>query len=65
MALGIAGINEASSDPSSSTGTSLRKASAILFLVLTVIQVLETLVLIKAEHGGLFKTFLFEVGNNH
>lgn len=49
MALGIAGINEASSNPSSSTGTSLRKASAIVFLVLTIIQVLQTIVLIKAE----------------
>lgn len=49
MALGIAGINEASSNPSSSIGTSLRKASAIVFLVLTIIQVLQTIVLIKAE----------------
>ncbi|KAJ3926277.1 MAG: hypothetical protein NXY57DRAFT_1029601 [Lentinula lateritia] len=52
MALGIAGINLASSDPSSSIGTSLREASAIIFLVLTVFQVLQTLVLIKAEHEG-------------
>ncbi|KAJ3810754.1 hypothetical protein F5876DRAFT_41144 [Lentinula aff. lateritia] len=52
MALGIAGINLASSDPTSSIGTSLREASAIIFLVLTVIQVLQTLVLIKAEHEG-------------
>lgn len=59
MALGIAGINEASSDPSSSTGTSLRKASAVLFLVLTIVQVLQTLVLIKAEHEGVLKSFLF------
>ncbi|KAJ3887860.1 hypothetical protein GG344DRAFT_54883 [Lentinula edodes] len=52
MALGIAGINLASSNPTSSTGTSLREASAIIFLILTVFQVLQTLVLIKAEHEG-------------
>ncbi|KAJ3903007.1 hypothetical protein F5879DRAFT_1016799 [Lentinula edodes] len=52
VALGIAGINLASSNPTSSTGTSLREASAIIFLILTVFQVLQTLVLIKAEHEG-------------
>ncbi|KAE9408494.1 hypothetical protein BT96DRAFT_873610 [Gymnopus androsaceus JB14] len=52
MALGIAGINETSSNPDSSTGTTLRKASTIVFLVLTTIPVLQTVVLIKAEREG-------------
>ncbi|KAE9408495.1 hypothetical protein BT96DRAFT_914052 [Gymnopus androsaceus JB14] len=54
MILGIAGINETSSNPDSSTGTTLRKASTIVFLVLTIIQVLQTVVLIKAEREGVF-----------
>ncbi|KAJ4475458.1 hypothetical protein J3R30DRAFT_3294254 [Lentinula aciculospora] len=52
MALGIAGINIATENPNSTTGSSLRKASAIIFLILTVLQGLQTLVLIKAEHEG-------------
>ncbi|KAF9066021.1 hypothetical protein BDP27DRAFT_1331275 [Rhodocollybia butyracea] len=50
VALGIAGIDITSSNPTSSTGIDLRKASAIIFLVLTILQVLQTLVLIRAEH---------------
>ncbi|KAE9389127.1 hypothetical protein BT96DRAFT_835372 [Gymnopus androsaceus JB14] len=50
VALGIAGIDETSQDSSSTTGIALRKASVIIFLVLTILQVLHTLVLIKAEH---------------
>ncbi|KAF9066022.1 hypothetical protein BDP27DRAFT_1228246 [Rhodocollybia butyracea] len=50
VALGIAGIDIISSNPTSSTGLALRKASAVIFLVLTIFQVLQTLVLIRAEH---------------
>ncbi|KAJ3773176.1 hypothetical protein FB446DRAFT_845028 [Lentinula raphanica] len=52
MALGIAGINESTENPNSSTGNSLRKASAIVFLVMTALQVGQTLVLVKAEYEG-------------
>ncbi|KAF9066017.1 hypothetical protein BDP27DRAFT_1449968 [Rhodocollybia butyracea] len=50
VALGIAGIDITSSNPTSSTGIDLRKASAIIFLVLTIFPGLQTLVLIRAEH---------------
>ncbi|KAF9066002.1 hypothetical protein BDP27DRAFT_1228238 [Rhodocollybia butyracea] len=50
VALGITGIDITSANLTSTVGTDLRKASAIIFLVLTIIQVLQTLVLIAAEH---------------
>jgi hypothetical protein len=49
MVLGIVGINETSENPTNATGIALRKASVVVFLVLTVIQVLQTLVLMRAE----------------
>ncbi|KAF9060172.1 hypothetical protein BDP27DRAFT_1407240 [Rhodocollybia butyracea] len=52
MILGIVGIDMTSSNPTSSTGTTLRKASAVVFLILTIVQVLQTVVLIRAEHSN-------------
>ncbi|KAF9065995.1 hypothetical protein BDP27DRAFT_1140770, partial [Rhodocollybia butyracea] len=54
VALGITGIDITSANLTSTVGTNLRKASVIIFLVLTIIQVLQTLVLITAEHQGMF-----------
>ncbi|KIK50449.1 hypothetical protein GYMLUDRAFT_252987 [Collybiopsis luxurians FD-317 M1] len=52
VALSIASINIISNNPTSSTGVTLRKVAAILFLVLTALQVLQSLVLIQAEREG-------------
>ncbi|KAJ3979580.1 hypothetical protein F5890DRAFT_1569317 [Lentinula detonsa] len=50
MALGIAGLDESVEHPEDNLGVNLRKASAVLFLVLTLFQVIQTGALIKAEH---------------
>ncbi|KIK50247.1 hypothetical protein GYMLUDRAFT_51325 [Collybiopsis luxurians FD-317 M1] len=52
VALSIASINIISNDPTSSNGAALRKGAALLFLVLTALQVLQTVVLIRAEREG-------------
>ncbi|KAK0455349.1 uncharacterized protein EV420DRAFT_1272829 [Desarmillaria tabescens] len=49
VALGIAGITTESNDPTSSTGIALRKASIIIFLVLTILQAFQTVVLVRRE----------------
>jgi uncharacterized membrane protein len=49
MALGIAGITTSSNDPSSSTASGVRKASVIIFLLLTIVQAYLTFVLIMRE----------------
>ncbi|KAJ4470232.1 hypothetical protein J3R30DRAFT_3673363 [Lentinula aciculospora] len=49
MALGIAGLDESIEHPEESLGLDLRKASAALFLVLTIFQVVQTWALIKSE----------------
>ncbi|KAK0183703.1 hypothetical protein F5146DRAFT_940729, partial [Armillaria mellea] len=49
VALGIAGITTESNDPTSSTGSALRKASVIIFLVLTILQAYQTIVLVRRE----------------
>ncbi|PBK70159.1 hypothetical protein ARMSODRAFT_974644 [Armillaria solidipes] len=49
VALGIAGITTEANDPTSSTGSALRKASVIIFLVLTVLQAYQTIVLVRRE----------------
>ncbi|KAK0473869.1 hypothetical protein IW261DRAFT_1552854 [Armillaria novae-zelandiae] len=45
----IAGITTEANDPTSSTGSALRKASIIIFLVLTVLQAYQTVVLVRRE----------------
>lgn len=54
VGLGIAGLDETAVHPEESLGLTLRKASAALFLVLTAFQLIQTLVLIKAEHDGMY-----------
>ncbi|KAK0473914.1 hypothetical protein IW261DRAFT_662379 [Armillaria novae-zelandiae] len=49
MGLGIAGITSSSNNPSSSSASGVRKASVIIFLVLTVVQAYLTFVLIMRE----------------
>ncbi|KAJ3716733.1 hypothetical protein DFJ43DRAFT_1134544 [Lentinula guzmanii] len=49
VALGIAGIVQTSDNPSDSTGSALRKASVVIFVVLTVLQAYQTVVLVIAE----------------
>ncbi|KAF5351476.1 hypothetical protein D9757_012877 [Collybiopsis confluens] len=52
VALGIAAVDIASTDPTNTTASALRKTSAILFLILTAFQVVLSLVLISAERQG-------------
>ncbi|KAF9066023.1 hypothetical protein BDP27DRAFT_1424293 [Rhodocollybia butyracea] len=54
MILGIVGIDMTSSNPTNSTGITLRKASAVVFLILTIVQVLQTTKTLEKPHVSLF-----------
>ncbi|KAG7453246.1 uncharacterized protein BT62DRAFT_53761 [Guyanagaster necrorhizus] len=56
VALGVAGTTIESNDPTSSTGTTLRKASIAIFLVLTVLQACLTIALIMKENDDEYHT---------
>ncbi|KAE9406822.1 hypothetical protein BT96DRAFT_987091 [Gymnopus androsaceus JB14] len=50
IGLSIAGLDESVEHPEESIGLTLRKVSAAVFLVLTIFQLIQTLLLIKTEH---------------
>lgn len=52
IGLSIAGLDESVEHPEESIGLTLRKVSAAVFLVLTIFQLIQTLLLIKTEHDG-------------
>ncbi|KAF9065978.1 hypothetical protein BDP27DRAFT_1228167, partial [Rhodocollybia butyracea] len=52
VVLGVIGIVKISNDPSSSVGSVLRKVSVIVFVVLTVLQVYQSVCLVEAERRG-------------
>ncbi|KAK0210031.1 hypothetical protein DFS33DRAFT_1370655 [Desarmillaria ectypa] len=66
VALGIAGITTESNNPTSSVGTALRKASVIIFLVLTVLQAYQTVVLVMKEmDDDHYKVYAKAFGEKH
>jgi hypothetical protein len=62
LIIGIVGVsNETSShSATANTGSTLRKVSAAIFLVLTVLQALNTLYLVRLELSGQCDIQLFE-----
>lgn len=50
--MGIIGVTDSTGSSPSSSGTTLRKASVIVFLVLTLLQAYQTFTLIMAERSG-------------
>ena len=52
LIMGIIGITDSTGSSPSSTGTTLRKASVIVFLILTLLQAYQTFALVRAERSG-------------
>ena len=52
MIMGIIGISDSTGSSPSSSGTTLRKASVIVFLILTLLQAYQTFTLVMAERSG-------------
>lgn len=57
VALGIVGLTKSTGTHATQsdidTGNALRKASTIIFLILTILQAFQTVVLATIEHKGL------------
>ncbi|KAJ4475507.1 hypothetical protein J3R30DRAFT_3499954 [Lentinula aciculospora] len=51
MIMGIIGISDSTSSTPSSSGSTLRKASVVVFVVLTILQAYQTIILVMSERS--------------
>ncbi|KAJ7125227.1 hypothetical protein C8R44DRAFT_619682 [Mycena epipterygia] len=65
--LGVIGINDATSSDAStaSTGTALRKASTIVFLVLTILQALQAVIVVRESFKSGYRNDSRPFGDRH
>ncbi|KAJ3730261.1 hypothetical protein C8R42DRAFT_637044 [Lentinula raphanica] len=64
MVMGIIGITDSTSSTPDSSGPTLRKASVIVFMVLTVLQAYQTFILVMYERSENSEAIAHQLGNS-
>ncbi|KAJ3932037.1 MAG: hypothetical protein NXY57DRAFT_1004791 [Lentinula lateritia] len=64
MIMGIIGITDSTSSTPSSSGPTLRKASVIVFVILTVLQAYQTFILVMSERSENSETLAHDLGSS-